>query len=287
MKLSEVYKSKKPVISFEVFPPKTDEGIDALMGELKELMQFRPSFISVTYGAGGSTQGRSIKVIDRIQKEIGVPPLPHFTCIGSDKASILNFSKVIESMGIESILALRGDPPKDKTNYHPERNVFKYAPELVAFLKEHTSLEIAVAGYPQGHPDTRVLDTDIGHLAEKVQAGAEVVITQLFYDNAIYFRFVDKAREKGIKVPIIPGIMPLTNPAQIEKTITLCGVQLPDGLQKKLQPYLDNKEEFQKIGIAHAVEQVQELLAKNVPGIHFYPLNHAWAVAEVIRSSKL
>jgi methylenetetrahydrofolate reductase (NADH) len=282
MELSKLYDQKEPKFSFEVFPPKTDEGIDNLIGELNKLKKFDPAFISVTYGAGGSTQGRSVKVIKRILNEVKVTPLPHFTCIGSNESSILDFVKVIEGLGIKNILALKGDPPKDQADYSPENNIFNYANELIAFLKQNTKLEIAAAGYPEVHPKALSLDDDLDHLKLKVEAGAEVVISQLFYDNNYFYNFVERARQKGITIPIIPGILPLYIPSQIEKIIELSGTHLPEDFKRALNDSQDNLEEFKKIAVDYSVKQAKELLEFGVPGIHFYPLNKAEAVEKVL-----
>ncbi len=286
MKLSELYTGNKPVISFEVYPPKTDEGIDKLMGELKKLKVFDPAFISVTYGAGGTTQGRSLIVIKRIMDELGLIPIPHFTCIGSDKESILSFVKVIEGLGLKNILALRGDPPKDKTYYHPEKNVFHYASELVAFLKANTDLEIAVAGYPEVHPQAKSLDEDLTHLNEKIKAGASLIMTQLFFDNAVYFNYVEKAKKLGINVPVIPGILPLTSAHQIQKSIE-CGAKIPAKLTTWIDPYQHEPLAFHKAGIEYVVQQVKGLLKAKVPGLHLYTFNQAEAVSQVLRGVSL
>ncbi|MBU0581069.1 MAG: methylenetetrahydrofolate reductase [NAD(P)H] [Candidatus Margulisbacteria bacterium] len=289
MKLGSLYQKGKLIYSYEVFPPKTDEGVDKLINELKKLEKFKPSFISVTYGAGGSTQGRSIKLIKLIKDKIKSTPVPHFTCIGSDKESILSFTKVIEDLGLHNILALRGDIPKDTTNYHPKNNVFHYADELVAFIKEKTSLHIAVAGYPEKHPEANTLEEDLEHLKQKVDAGAEVVITQLFYENKRYFEFIEKAKKIGIKIPIIPGILPTTSKKQLDKILELCKgtVHVPKELQESFDKYKDQPEKAKNIGIDFAVKQVKELIKANVLGIHFYTLNQAEAVGKVIEALPL
>lgn len=282
MKLGNLYQKDKLIYSFEVYPPKTDEGIDKLVVELKKLEKFDPAFISVTYGAGGSTQGRSTKLIEEIHKNLKAVTVPHFTCIGMNKASIINFTQFIEGLGLHNILALRGDIPKDKTKYHPENNVFHYANELVAFIKEQTSLHVAVAGYPEIHPEAKSIDEDLDHLKLKVDAGAEIVITQLFYENQHYFDFVEKARKKGIKVPIVPGVLPTTSISQVEKISDLCNAHIPGTLRTSLELTKEDKEKAKNIGIEFAIKQAKELIKAKVPGIHFYTLNHAEAVEKVL-----
>ncbi len=286
MRLSTTYDRGRPVISFEVFPPKTDEGLENLMVELAKLKQFHPAFISVTYGAGGSNQARSIQVIERVQK-LGLIPLPHFTCVGSDKEFILAFTKQIEAMGIHNIVALRGDPPKDRTNYRPEHNVFAYASELVEFLRKNTTLEIAVAGYPEVHPAAESAGKDLDALVKKVNAGASVIITQLFYDNQVYYELVRNLRDRGVTVPVVPGVLPLIAQSQIDRVQALSGTKFPKVFLNELEACGTNVEAFRKAGIRFAIAQIKDLLANGAPGIHLYPFNQAAAVTEVLSALSL
>jgi methylenetetrahydrofolate reductase (NADPH) len=208
--------------------------------------------------------------------------MPHFTCIGSNSTSILDFLKIVENLGIENIMALRGDPPKDQQNYNFSQNQFPYASALAKFIKDHTSLAMAVAGYPEKHPEAITLKEDIQHLQEKVTAGASAIITQLFFDNQYYFDFVKEARNIGISVPIIPGILPVTSLSQIDKASALSNAKVPEKFYQQMAAAKDNEAEQKKIGINHALGQIQDLITAKVPGIHFYTLNKAEATAQII-----
>lgn len=293
MKLKEIYNSNKTVISFEIFPPKAqsaeelNQKINELFGELRILSQFNPAFISVTYGAGGSTRETTLDIVIKIKNELSIQPMPHFTCVGSSRDSIFDYIKKIESAGIENILALRGDPPKGETKFIKPKDGFGYANELVEFIKSSTDLGIAVAAYPECHPECCSLDKDIENLKRKVDSGADIAITQLFYDNNCYLDFLEKAQNNGITIPIIPGILPITSFSQIERISTLSGCKLPEELSKKLAENKENNEAIKDIGIDFAINQCNELLENKVPGIHFYPLNKAFAVKKVLESIKI
>ncbi|MFC1478445.1 methylenetetrahydrofolate reductase [NAD(P)H] [Candidatus Margulisiibacteriota bacterium] len=282
MRLSNIYNQDQLIYSFEVFPPKTKEGIDNLLSELQKLKKFDPAFISVTYGAGGSTQGRSLQVISRIALELNIPVMPHFTCIGSTEESILYFMKVIEELKIDNILALRGDPPDGKQFIETADNTFQYANELVAFLKKHTNMDIGVAGYPEIHPEALSLEKDLNNLKKKTDAGASVIITQLFFNNQHFFSFIEKAKEIGITIPIVPGIMPLTNLDRIDKIVQLSGAEIPQELRTQLEANKDNPENVKNIGISFAVNQIKELIEYGVPGIHFYTMNKSEIAERVL-----
>lgn len=282
MRLSEIYtRSKKPVITFEVFPPKTDQGVELLIQELQKLKKFNPGYISVTYGAGGSTQGKSLELINRIVKELELPILAHLTCIGSTPESIKNFIEKINGFGLENILALRGDHPKDDGSYRPESNFFKYASDLVSFTKNHFNFDVAVAGYPEVHPEARSLSEEIDYLKIKMEAGASAVITQLFFNNDDFYRFYEKAQAKGINVPIIPGILPIAKLEQVPK-ITSCGAKFPIDLMKELLAVQEDSESVRKKGVEHAARQIEGLIKFGVKGIHLYPFNKAQSVKEVL-----
>ena len=293
MKLKEIYNSNKPIISFEIFPPKAksadelNQKINELFEELRVLSEFDPAFISVTYGAGGSTRETTLDIVTKIKNNMNIQPMPHFTCVGSSKDDILEYLKKIESAGIENILALRGDPPKGETKFVKPEDGFGYANELVKFIKSNTDLGIAVAAYPECHPECCSLDKDIENLKRKIDCGADVAITQLFYDNSCYFEFLEKAQKQGINIQIIPGILPITSYSQIERISTLSGCKLPTELSRKLAEKKDDNEAIKQIGIEFAVKQANELLKNGVSGIHFYPLNKAFAVKAVLENLKI
>jgi methylenetetrahydrofolate reductase (NADPH) len=295
MKLKEIYSSAKDnnvnkVISFEIFPPKYNseqdkiQKLEALFNELKILAQFNPAYISVTYGAGGSTREKSFEIVLKIKNELNICPIPHYTCVGSSKDEISQYLKTIQEAGILNILALRGDPPAGEEKFVKPENGFGYANELVEFIKSNTNLGIAVAGYPEIHQECDNLEKDIENLKRKVDAGADSIITQLFYNNDVFYNFVEKTQKAGINVPVIPGILPITSLVQIEKITSMCSTKVPTELMDKLRANQDDKEAVRKIGLDFAKEQCADLLKNNVAGIHFYTLNKAAAVKEVIES---
>jgi len=288
MKLKEIYSSNSPVISFEIFPPKADaqnynDKINALFGELKILSKYNPAFISVTYGAGGSTRDKTLELVIKIKNELKLQPTPHFTCVGASKTEILEYIKEVENAGIENILALRGDPPKGQDYFVKPKDGFGYANELVEFIKANTNLGIAVAGYPEVHPEAESAKDDLINLKRKVDAGADIVITQVFFDNSYYFEFVEKAQKAGINVPIVPGILPITNIAQIERMVAMSGTKIPENLTNSLKKFENYPDAVKKLGIEFAIIQSKELLKNDVPGIHFYPLNKSFATDSVLK----
>ena len=293
MKLSEIYNSKKPVISFEVFPPKIlkseekDLKFGNLINELRELLKYNPAFISVTYGAGGGTRETTFDLVLKIKEELKIQPMPHFTCVGSTKQDILQYIKKFEDNGIKNILALRGDPPAGQDKFVKTNDGFSFANELAAFIKSQTSLSIGVAGYPECHPDCCSLDIDIQNLKRKIGSGADAVITQLFYDNQSYFKFIEKTTSQGINIPIIPGILPITSYKQLEKIVSLSGCKLPFGFKAKLEDNKEDAEAIKTIGLEFAVNQIRELLSHGAPGIHFYTLNKAFASKMVLDELKI
>jgi len=278
--------AQHPILSIELFPPKTDKGRAHLEKELTQLMQHRVGFVSVTYGAGGSTQNNTLDLVKEIRERYGVTTVPHFTCVGASRKSILAYADRALAEGAENMVALRGDPPKGQTEFIPAPDGFRYAYQLVAFLKAHYGdrLSLAVAGYPEGHVETRDLNASVEHLKMKVDAGADLVITQLFYDNADFFRFRDLAVKKGINVPIVPGLLPITKYSQIDRITKLCGASIPADLTKLLLAFEDGSPDQQMAGIAAAIDQAGELLENDVPGIHIFTLNNSFATAHMVEA---
>ncbi|WP_274968404.1 methylenetetrahydrofolate reductase [NAD(P)H] [Succinimonas amylolytica] len=263
-------KTRKPVISFEIFPPKRDELLKNIDATLAVLASMHPDFVSVTFGAGGSvTNSATVEIASKIKK-LGIESVAHLTCLNYSKAEILTMIRNLEASGIENILALRGD---SNPNAEP-KNDFVHARDLIAFVRENSSLGISAACYPEGHPEAESLDTDIRHLKEKVDAGATHLISQLFFDNDIFYRFMDKAGKAGINVPVDAGIMPVVNKAQIERMISLCGASLPEKFRKILDRYENDREALFDAGMAYAVSQIIDLIASGVEGIHIYTMNN-------------
>lgn len=281
MKISQMIGEGRPLFSFEFFPPKDDAASTQLLQTLNDLKPLRPDFVSVTYGAGGSTRTKTLEVVSRIKHEIGMESMAHLTCVGHSKGEIREVLQDLAKRGIENILALRGDPPKDQKQFVPHPNGFHYAAELAREVRK-MGFCFGVAGYPEKHPEAPSLEADLAHLKEKVDAGASFVTTQLFFHNAHYFDFVARARALGIRVPIFPGLMPVTNYAQIQRFTALCGATLPTDFQKELEAVQHDLDAVARLGIRHAAQQCEELLRKGAPGIHFYTLNKSRATREIL-----
>lgn len=255
-----------------------------LIETLKHVKTLNPGYISVTYGAGGGTRDRTLDIVKYAKRELGLESMAHLTCVGHSREEIKNILDEIQNSGIENVVALRGDPPKGELIFKPNPHGFKHANELTAFIRASYPLCVAVAGYPEGHIESPNKETDWNYLTQKVQAGADFIITQLFFDNPDFFTFENKMREKGIHVPIIPGIMPITNYHQILRFTQMCGAKMPEKLMRDLQPIQNNVEEVQRYGIEYATHQCKELIAHGVPGIHFYTLNKSNASWQIIRN---
>jgi methylenetetrahydrofolate reductase (NADPH) len=283
MRICDLFSRRQPVFSFEFFPPKTEAGEQALMRTIARLRDLAPSFVSVTYGAGGTTREKTIDIVTRVKREHGIEAMAHLTCVGHDRDEIAAILDRLAAAGIDNVLPLRGDPPQGETAFVRPENGFGHASELVQFIRERGyPFCLAGAGYPEGHQECRDLGLDIGHLRAKVLAGVDFVITQLFYDSADYFAFVERARAVGIAVPLVPGIMPITNVAQIERIARLCGARIPDPLRQRLHAAQADDAAVQAIGIEYATEQCRELLDGGAPGIHFYTLNQSPATAAIL-----
>lgn len=286
MKISELLTQKKPLVSFEFFPPKTDDGLKNLMETISSLKSLEPSFVSMTYGAGGSTRSKTIELVSRIKHDIGLEAAAHLTCVGHNQDELQQILREWQEKGIENILALRGDPPKGETQFNATKNGFRYASQLVGFIRRQFQFCIGVAGYPEKHIEAPSLEEDILHLKEKVSLGGDFVVTQLFFDNKDYFSFVDRLRVSGITAPVIAGIMPITDFEQVKRFTLLCGARIPAELMTSLEKAGADKDQVMEVGIHHAVRQCRELLKRGVPGLHFYTLNKSRATQEIFRRLK-
>ena len=282
MKIIDVLKQDKPAFSFEFFPPKDNDGFDKLFETIDNLKPLNPAFVSVTYGAGGSTRSKTIDLVGRIKKEIGLESMAHLTCVGHNSDEILNVLESIKKQNVDNVLALRGDPPVGEINFKKPNNGFGYAVELVQFICERFSFCVGVAGYPEGHPESSNREEDLFHLKKKILAGASFIVTQLFFDNKYYFEFVASLRKIGVDVPVIPGIMPIVNLKQIKRFIKMCGATIPHDLMVRLEEAQDDPESVCQIGIDHAANQCRKLLMQGAPGIHFYTLNRSRATLSVL-----
>ena len=280
----EYTNKSRPSYSFEFFPPKDDAGFAQLFDTIGQLVSSKPTYVSVTFGAGGSTRTKTIDLVGRIKNEIGLESMAHLTCVGSDAEEIRGILETLKDRGIENILALRGDPPKGEDKFIKHEKGFGYGNELVEFIKKDFDFCVGVAGYPEGHVECPDKTEDMVNLKRKVDAGADFIVTQLFFDNQFFFDFVERAGAMGIQVPIIPGIMPILNVNQIKRFTKMCGATLPDSLLSKLEAVQDNPEEVRKIGIDHATAQCENLVAEGVPGIHFYTLNRSNATLKILEN---
>src|ERR1700691_2738161 len=287
MRIDELLAGPGPVFSFEFFLPKTEQGEQNLYTALGELGTLEPSFVSVTYGAGGSTREKTIEIVKRIKHEYGLEAMAHFTCVGATVAQLHRTLDEMVVAGIENVLALRGDPPAGQETWSKTEGGLEYSSELVALVKADYPFTIGAACFPETHIHATSPQADLEHLAEKVRAGVDFLITQLFFDNTCYFDFLARARATGIEVPIIPGIMPITRVGQIERMATMCGASIPEGLRRELQLRADAPEAVLDFGVAYATLQCAELLAAGAPGVHFYTLNRSPATGAILSALKL
>lgn len=288
MRIDEIIASRaEPVFSFEFFPPKTDEGDRNLRATLATLSELKPDFVSVTYGAGGSTRGRTLELTKWIKQEVGIEAMAHLTCVGSSREELCEILDGMRDAGIENVLALRGDPPRGETEWRPHPGGLLYSTELAALIAERYPFAIGAAAFPEVHPQAVDMATDLRFLKAKVDAGASFLITQLFLDTELYFQFVEQARAAGIEVPILPGIMPITNVAQIKTITGMCGATIPAELLRELEWRADDPEAVLQLGVSYATLQCAELLARGAPGVHFYTLNRSPATRAILSALRL
>ncbi len=282
MSLAKVFASGRSVLSFELFPPKTDDGISDLMKSVEELNAHRPDFFTCTYGAGGSTRDRTLTITAEVRKKLGVPVASHLTCVGSTRDQLREYLKTAVQRGVDYIVALRGDPPKGETSFTAVAGGLRYANELVELIRgEFPQLGILVAGYPEVHQEAPTAEIDLANLVRKVKAGADAVVTQLFYDNDDFFRFRDKCVAAGITVPIVPGLLPVLTLGQVQRIASLCKARLPTDFVNRLQERDDVDWQF-RVGVEHATRQAQGLVDAGVPGLHFYVLNKSTATNQIL-----
>ncbi|MFQ5585822.1 MAG: methylenetetrahydrofolate reductase [NAD(P)H] [Thermodesulfobacteriota bacterium] len=284
MKIRDLLNQTNHSYSFEFFPPKKDDGFEELYKTIGRLKELNPTFVSVTYGAGGGTRRKTIDLTAKIKHEIGIEGMAHITCVGATREEIDSVLSEISEKGIENVLALRGDPPQGEKVFIPQEGGCRYANELVEFIKGRYDFCIGVAGYPEGHPESPSIQKDMENLKRKVEAGGEFIITQLFFDNNLYFDFLDRAERAGISVPIIPGIMPILNLGQVKRFTEMCGASIPKGLMKRLEELQGDEKAVEAYGIEHATRQCQGLFEGGVPLIHLYTLNRSHAPWEILKN---
>ena len=276
--ISELFAQNRPLRSLEFFPPKDETGVEALRATAHALQRIKPDFVSVTYGAGGSTRERTAQVSRILREECGFTVMPHLTCVGHSRTELSEVADRIHSDGFRNIMALRGDPPKGETAFTPYKDGLRFGSDLVGLLKQqHPEFCLGVGGYPERHPEAVSADADLANLKRKVDAGADFITTQLFFDNSVYFRFVERCHAAGISIPIVPGIMPVLSLKQIQRFTTMCGATLPTKLITRLEAAAENTEVVETLGIDWALSQIRELLAQGAPGYHLYILNRAKA----------
>jgi methylenetetrahydrofolate reductase (NADPH) len=283
MRIGELYRDGTFGLSIEIFPPKNSDGDEALFETLDRLTVYGPKFVSCTYGAGGSTRTRTVELCVRIQNQYRLTATSHFTCVGATRDDLVNWLSYARDNGITNIMALRGDPPQGESEFRPVAGGLRYANELVSLIREfHPTMGIGVAGYPEKHVECPDAETDLQNLKRKVDAGADAVFTQLFYENANFFDFRERYDRAGIGVPLIPGIMPITEFARIKRITAMCGAVFPDELASRLEAVRDDKPAQFEIGVEHAIQQCQELMQQGVPGLHFYVLNRSQACTRIL-----
>jgi methylenetetrahydrofolate reductase (NADPH) len=282
MRIDEILTERRPVFSFEFFPPKTDDGHANLRATLDTLRHDRPDFVSVTYGALGSTRDRTIDIVKWIKQDLGIEAMAHFTCVGATEEELRGTLAEIEAAGVDNVLALRGDPPEGQEEWTQTDGGLRYSTELIELLREHFGFAVGAAAFPEVHPQAASPEADIRFLRAKQDAGASFLITQLFYDNEFYFDFVARAREAGVTVPIIPGIMPVTSVRNIKRITELCKSEIPDSFEHELQARAEDSDAVHDLGIAYATLQCMDLLARGAPGIHFYTLNRSPATRAIL-----
>ena len=282
MRIDGILAERRPVFSFEFFPPKTSEGLSNLRETLAVLSNDAPDFVSVTYGALGSTRDTTIDIVKWIKQDLGIEAMAHFTCVGATTGELRATLDEIEAAGVDNVLALRGDPPAGQEEWVQTDGGLLYSTELIALLAEHYGFAVGAAAFPEVHPQAETAESDVRFLKAKQDAGASFLITQLFYDNEFYFDFVDRARDAGITVPIIPGIMPVINLRNIRRITELCKSEIPEAFEHQLEARENDPQALQDLGVAYATLQCVDLLARGAPGIHFYTLNRSPATRAIL-----
>jgi len=282
MRIDAILAERRPVFSFEFFPPKTDEGLTNLRETLAVLSSDEPDFVSVTYGALGSTRDTTIDIVKWIKQDLGIEAMAHFTCVGATVDELRRTLDEIAGAGVENVLALRGDPPAGQQEWVQTEGGLLYSTELIGLLSESYDFAVGAAAFPEVHPQAESAESDIRFLKAKQDAGADFLITQLFYDNEFYFDFVERAREAGVTVPIVPGIMPVINLRNIRRIAELCKSEIPEAFERQLEAREDDPQALQDLGVAYATLQCVDLLARGAPGIHFYTLNRSPATRAIL-----
>jgi methylenetetrahydrofolate reductase (NADPH) len=284
MKIIDKLALETPAFSFEFFPPKDEAGVEQLFQTVKELQPYAPTYVSVTWGAGGSTRALTVELVRRIKQETGIEAMAHLTCVGATKDDISDGLVQLKSAGVENVLPLRGDPPRGQSGFVKTVGGFGNAAELITFIRSNHDFCLGAACYPEKHPESASAELDLGYLKDKVDAGVDFLVTQLFFDNRDYFSFVERTRKAGIDRKIVAGIWPITNLSQIQRITSMCGARIPADLLARLDAVKTDPDAVRAVGVAHAVAQCRELVDRGAPGIHFYTLNRSRATVEILES---
>ena len=290
MRIYDLLAQGKRFISLEFFPPKDKEAWPAFFYEVGKLSILDPLFVSVTYGAGGSTQSNTLELVTRFSRDFGLNPMAHLTCVGASEDYLRCFLDALAAAGVDNVLALRGDPPQGQADFKPENAAFQHASDLAGFIHQaYPELCIGVAGYPEKHPQAESLEKDIDYLKLKVEKGGNFAITQLFFDNDHYFRFVERCRAEGVDVPILPGVLPILNLASVKRILSLCGATIPAEYLARLEAASDQggAAAVRELGVRYAHEQCRDLIERGAPGVHLYTLNKAQACLDIVKGLKL
>ena len=286
MKIKDILKERR-TISCEFFPPREAGGIPGVLQAIDRVRTYNPDFVSVTYGAGGSTRAFTEEITLRTKKETDLEVMAHLTCVGQTREEVHGVLERLDEEGIDNVIALRGDPPRGETDFVPVPGGFHHASELLHHVRQNFQFGLAAACYPEGHTESPDLGTDLKFAKMKVDAGADFLITQLFYDNNDFFEFMDRAQQMGINVPIVPGVLPILSTPQIRRFTALCGAKIPPGLDRQLDKYIEDDSAVRELGVEYATKQVQELWDAGVPGVHFYVLNRSYSVSKILDNLRL
>jgi methylenetetrahydrofolate reductase (NADPH) len=286
MKIKEKFKIKKPLVSFEIFPPKLDYSIDTIYETIDKLNHYNPDFMSVTYGAGGSTKDRTVEISSYIKNKYNLDSIAHVTCIDSSKKEVEKTLKSLKEKGIENVLALRGDYPLNFKEEDKPEDGFTHSTELIKYFKDNSNFSIGAACYPEKHPESPDMETDLKYLKEKVDCGADFLVTQMFFDNEVFYDFIDKTKSRGINVPIIAGIMPILSKNQIKRIVSLTGNKMPNKFKRILERYEDKPEALKEAGLSYAIGQIIDLLSWGVDGVHIYTMNKPETAGNIMKSMK-
>ena len=287
MRIPDIFSSGRRSLSFEFFPPKTPEAAESLFNSVRALQPYNPDYASMTYGAGGSTRDMTVETACRIKKDTGIEVMAHMTCVSQTKDEVKDVLDSLEANDIENVLGLRGDPPRGEASFTPAENGFRQAADLISYIRENYSFGVGGACFPEGHPDSTDLDTDVAFLAKKVDAGAQFLVTQLFFDNADFFRFIEKCVRARINVPVVAGVIPILSASQIRRFASFCGARIPAQLDEELEKFKDDDASARQLGVEYAAGQIEELWGHGVSGVHIYTLNRSYSTRKILDALSL